>query len=142
MRCPNVIEIDASALGSSSTLVPRDISNTEVATVPDGYDFGEIDAYEMGSESVKADYAVKVVNDADQAVDATVCVTTSEDDAFEDYDTDGTASVSTGSSPSNVELLDGSLPIAAINVDLTASTTPSSGTTVKIVFDNRLHGGA
>lgn len=140
-RTPNVIEIDATVLDSTSLLVPRDITNSEVVNVPTGTDFSELDAYEFANASVRASYSAKVVNDADEVVDAQVCVTTSDDEAFQSYDTDGTASVATGSPPDNVELQHGTLTAASLNVDLTAATTPTTGT-VTVVFNSRLYGSA
>jgi len=141
-RCPNVLVLDATVVDANGVVVPRDIDNTDLDTVPRGYDFSEIGAYEFPSRSLKADWVVKVVNDADADVDVTAGVTTGDDATFDDYAEDGPAeTASTGSAPDNVVHIHGETVAGHLGVELLADPAPTNGT-LTVVFGSRLYGGA
>jgi len=101
---PNVVVLDATVIGASGIAVPGDIDNTDLDNPPRGYDFSEFDAYPL-SWAIKSDWAAKVVNDADEAVDAVAAVGTSDDATLSEYTEDGTSqTVSTGVVPDNMQL--------------------------------------
>ena len=124
----NVYEVDATTIDADGVTVPTDV---------DGVDEG----YQL-SRSVKSDWAIKVVNDADAEIDATPLVSTSDDPALEEYAEDGDAeTVASGDVPDNVTYFSGETVAAFLGVELTAEVSPTEGT-AKIVFNSRLYGGA
>lgn len=141
-RCPNVLVLDATIVDASGVVVPRDIDNDDLDTVPQGYDFSEIDAYTLPSRSVKSDLVAKAINDANTEFDLTVGVTTADDASFEDWSNDdGPVTVETGTPPDNVE--HGHIETVAghLGVKLVADPAPTTGT-ITVVFGSRLYGGA
>lgn len=141
-RCPNVVTLDATAVDASGVVVPSDIANGDLDTVPEGYDFADIDAYELASRSVKSDWVIKVVNDGDAEVDVTAGVSTSEDGAFNEWAEDGDAeTASTETAPDNVAYIHGETVAAFLGVELVADPAPTAGT-ITVVFGGRLYGGA
>ena len=140
-RMPNVVVLDATVIGAGGIAVPGDIDNTDLDNPPRGYDFSEFDAYPL-SRAIKSDWAAKVVNDADEAVDAVAAVATSDDATLSEYTEDGSSqTVSTGGPPANVELIDGSTVAGHLGVVLSADPAPTAGT-VTVAFNSRLYGGA
>lgn len=142
LRMPNVVEIDATAVTTSGILIPKDIDNSDVVNVPRGYDFADFDAYEFGTRSVKSDWVIKVVNDADNPVDVEAGVSTGSDEMFADWTTDGTAETApTGDPPNNVVHISGETVAAFLGTRLTADPVPTTGT-ITIEFGSRRLGGA
>jgi hypothetical protein len=141
-RCPNVITLDATVIGASGVTVPTDVSNSDLADAPRGYEFADIDAYELPSRSLKGDWVVKVVNDSDAAVDATPGITTADDETFVDYAEEGsTQTVQTGSPPGNVAHIHSDTVAGHLAAELVADPAPATGT-VTVIFGSRLYGGA
>jgi len=127
MTGKNVYEVDATTIDSNGVVVPQDLD-------------GEPDAYEFGDRELARQWAAKIVNDADESVDAQPLATTSDDGSFQEYDEVGsTRTVATGSPPDNVELLSHDDVAASVGVKLVAATTPTTGT-VKVVFNSRRYG--
>jgi hypothetical protein len=138
---PNVIVLDATVVDASGVVVPRDIDDADLDSVPQGYDFSTIDAYEL-SRAVKSDWVVKVTNDADNDVDVTPGVTTAGDGAFDDWTGDGNAETApSGSVPDNIVHITGETVAGHIGVELVADPAPTSGT-LTIEFGSRRYGGA
>lgn len=119
-----VYEVDASTLDTGGTIVPTDLDE-------------EVAAYSFGGNGYKTEWGIKVVNDADQDIDATPLLSTSDDDDFAEYDTvEGlNVTVPSGTSPDNTELLDSDLLGAYLGIEL-APAAAATGT-VKIVFQSR-----
>lgn len=141
-RAPNVIELDATAVDANGVVIPRDIDNTDLASVPQGYEFTDIDAYEFGTRAVKSDWVVKVVNDGDNPVDVTAGVSTADDAGFQEYAEDGPAETAqTGSPPDNVVHITGTTVAAFLGAELVADPAPTTGT-ITVIFGGRLYGGA
>jgi hypothetical protein len=126
----NTYTVDATTIDSNGVIVPKDLAN-------------ELASHEFSTRSIKSEWAIKVVNDADESVDAQALVTTSDDvESFDEYaENGGTETAATGSPPDNVAYLTGDVVAAAIAVELTAATTPTTET-VTGVFNTRLTGGA
>jgi hypothetical protein len=138
---PNVVTLDATVVDANGVVVPRDIDNTDLDTVPRGYDFAEIDAYAFASRAVKSDWVVKVINDGDNPVDVTAGVSTGDDDGFQEYAEDGTAETAqTGTPPDNVVHITGTTVAAFLGAELVADPAPTTGT-IAVVFGGRLYGG-
>jgi len=126
----NTYTVDATTIDSNGVIVPKDLAD-------------EPASHEFSTRSIKSEWAIKVVNDADESVDAQALVTTSDDvESFDEYAENGsTETAATGTPPDNVAYLTGDVVAAAIAVELTAATTPTTGQ-VKVVFNTRLTGGA
>lgn len=134
---PNVYEVDAADLDETNgTIVPKGIT-TDI----DGDDVDE-DAFEFPRKyrSHKHEWAVKIVNDADQDVDVTPLITTDDDPGLEEYDSvNGLATtVGQGDPPDNVELFESDIIGNAIAVRLQPAAAATG--TVKIVFQSRRMG--
>lgn len=141
-RCPNVLVLDATVVDAAGVVVPTDLVDADLDSVPRGYDFSAIDAYELPSRAVKSDWVVKVVNDADADVDVTAAVTAAGDGAFADWTGDGPAeTASTGAPPDNVVHFSGSTVASALGAELVADPAPTNGT-VTVFFGDRLYGSA
>jgi len=124
----NVYTIDATTIDSNGVVVPKDLSGDPA------------DAHSMTDAHVRSAWAIKVVNDADEAVDLQPLVTTSDDETFDEYVEDGpTETINTGNVPDNTGLVTGETVSKHIGAELTASTTPTAGT-VKVVFNTRRYG--
>jgi len=141
-RCPNVITLDATIVDANGVIVPRDVDNADLDSVPRGYEFADIDAYELPSRSVKGDWVMKVINDGDADVDVTAGVTTADDGAFSEYAEDGTAeTASTGTAPDNIVHIHGETVAGFLGAELVADPAPTGGT-ITVIFGSRLYGGA
>lgn len=139
-RMPNWVEIDATVIDTDGVVVPRDIDNDDVVDVPDGYDFAEIDAYQIGDAHVKHDWAIKIVNDADESIDTQPLASTSDDGAFESAAEDGSnETVGPGDPPENVELIHSETVAQYVGIELSADPVPTTGT-VTVVFNSRRYG--
>jgi len=141
-RCPNRLVLDATVIDASGVLVPTDIGNGDLDSVPRGYDFSEIDSYTLPSRSVRSAFAIKVVNDGDADVDVTPAVSTADDAGLADYAEDGsTTTVTTGNAPDNVAHLTSETVAGHLGAELVADPAPTSGT-VTVVFEPRVFGGS
>jgi len=134
MTRENVIEVDAADLDTGGTIVPKGLS----ADVND--ETLDADAFRLDPNRMDR-WAVKVYNNADQDVDATPVVSTSDDKTLAEYDTEDslTTTVSSGGTvPGSVELVDSDLVAGHLAVEL----TPAAGATgtVKVVFESRSMG--
>jgi len=140
-RCPNVLLLDATVIDAGGVLVPTDIGNGDLDTVPRGYDFSAINSFSLPSRSVRSAWAIKAVNDGDADVDVTPAVSTADDSSLNDYAEDSTATtVSTGSPPDNVEHLTSETVAGHLAAELVADPAPTGGT-VTVVFEPRVYGG-
>jgi len=141
-RTPNVITLDATIVDAGGVIVPRDIDNSDLDSVPRGYDFAELDSYEFPTRAVKSDWVVKVINDGDADVDVTAGVSTADDGGFAEYAEDGPAETAqTGSPPDNVVHITGTTVAAFLGAELVADPAPTAGT-ITVIFGGRLYGGA
>jgi hypothetical protein len=50
-RCPNVITLDATVIDASGVIVPTDVSNSDLDSVPRGYEFADIYAEDGPAET-------------------------------------------------------------------------------------------
>jgi hypothetical protein len=140
-RCPNTLVLDATVIDASGVLVPTDIGNGDLDSVPRGYDFSEIDSFRLPSQSARPAWVVKVVNDGDADVDVTPAVSTADDSALDDYALDGsTETAPSGSVPDNVAYFTGDTVAGHLGVELVADPAPTSGT-VTVVFGGRVYTG-
>lgn len=127
----NIYEIDASNLDGTGHIVPIELSGADSDDRPYALD-----------HDVKEEWAIKVYNNADQDVDATPLISTSDDGGFAEYDAVDaltTTVTSGGAVPGSVELLDSDLVGGYIALRLTAAATPVTGT-IKVVFQSRKMG--
>lgn len=113
-------ELDAANLDTAGTLVPTDLPGN--------------DGYALGTSKAKT-WGVKIVNGSDQPVDATPILSTSDDRTLTEYDTvdSETVTVSSGSPPNNVELVDADVVGGVLGVQLTPAAAATGTVTVHFI---------
>lgn len=131
----NVYVIDAADLDETNgSVVPTDLAqdNADVAI--------EDDSFALTPAKWKHEWAVKIINDCDQAVDATPVVSTDDDLTMTSYTTVDAlnTNVGTGTPPDNVELLSSDTVAGAIGVLLNPAAAATG--TVTVVFQKRRTG--
>jgi len=133
----NVFEIDAADLDEvDGTIVPKELAEDadDDAIDEDAYEFPR------RHRSIKHEWGIKVVNDADQDIDGVPLLTTDDDEAFDEYvEVDPTATtIGQGTAPDNVELFEGDIIANSVGVELTPAAAATG--TVKVVFQSRRMG--